>query len=173
MVSFLLLVGSFFSVCRGRPTVKTWHFEMDDFATSPTLEKLDRCTKADLILIASFFDIYVPLNACKAEIKGTLSEKLVEKGVVTKLRPQTGLAPEGLHVGVGAVAATVTQALSSQVNVGAEAPTVAQAGSIDPLSLLQAGVDTEDFKLALRLKAVDLETKIREVELMHLKIRDA
>lgn len=37
--------------------------------------------------------------------------------------------------------------------------------------VLQAGVDSEDLKLALRLKEVELQTKNREVELMHLRIK--
>lgn len=43
--------------------------------------------------------------------------------------------------------------------------------SIDPMALIQAGVDTADLKLALRLLEVELQTKSREVELMHLRIR--
>lgn len=37
--------------------------------------------------------------------------------------------------------------------------------------VLQAGVDSEDLKLALRLKEVELQTKNREVELMHRRIK--
>lgn len=55
-------------------------FEMDESTKSPTFENLDWCTKADLFLIVSFFDISVPLNARKAEINIILSKKLVEKG---------------------------------------------------------------------------------------------
>lgn len=67
---------------------------------------------------------------------------------------------------VEAEAATAAHALSSQ-----SAPTVTLTQSVDPVSLLQAGVDTEDLKLALGLKELDLQTRSPEVELMHLKIR--
>ena len=53
-----------------------------DFAQDPALDKLDGCTKADLLLIANFFNISVPLNAREAEIKSCLSEQLVERGIV-------------------------------------------------------------------------------------------
>lgn len=39
------------------------------------------------------------------------------------------------------------------------------------MALIHAGVDTEDLKLALSMREVELETKNREVELMHHCIR--
>lgn len=42
-------------------------FDMDEFAQNPTLGKLERCTKADLLLIASSFDISVPLKVERVE----------------------------------------------------------------------------------------------------------
>ncbi len=146
-------------------------FDMDESAQNPTLDKLDRCTKADLLLIANFFDISVPLNARKAEIKICLSEQLVERGIVEKAKPQTGSAPEGLYEEVETAAATATQALSGQVKSGAEAPAVAQVSGTDPIALIQAGVDTEDLRLALHLREVELQMKTRKAELMHLSIR--
>lgn len=47
-----------------------------------------------------------------------------------------------------------------------------QALSINPISLIQAQVDTEDLKLALRRKEVHLDTKAHEVDLMHLWIKN-
>ncbi|KAF3706922.1 hypothetical protein EXN66_Car000093 [Channa argus] len=147
-------------------------FNMDEFTINPTIEKLQRCTKADLFLIASFFDVPVPLNARKAEVRAILSEKLVEEGVVTMPKPkQKVMTPERLQAGMEAMAAISQSAFSSPVGGEAKAPTRPPAVCVDPLSLLQAGVDKEELKLALRLKEVDLETKTREVELMHLRIR--
>ena len=72
-------------------------FDMDEFTQAPTLDKLDRCTKEDLLVIAAFFDVAVPMNALKAEVKKVLSEKLVEKGIVAvKMQPQSDGASEGL-----------------------------------------------------------------------------
>lgn len=122
---------------------------MDDFAQQPTLEKLDRCTKADLLLVAGLFDIVVPLNARKAEIKTILSEKLVEKGVIVTAKPETGSAAESPDGAVGAEAATATQASSGQGKAETEVPALASASSADPLALLQAGVAAGDLKLAL------------------------
>ena len=146
-------------------------FDMDAFTQRPALDKLDRCTKAYLLFVAKFFNVSVPLNACKAEIKGCLAEQLVERGIVKPEKPKTVSAPEGLNVEVGAAAATATQALSSRVEAGAEALAFTQASGTDPMALIQARVDTEDLKLALRVKEVELETKTREVELMQLRIR--
>ena len=63
---------------------------MDKFALEPTLDKLERCTKADLLLIANFFNISVPLNLKKAGIKAVLTEKLVEGGYVSQVKSQQG-----------------------------------------------------------------------------------
>ncbi|KAK2884339.1 hypothetical protein Q8A73_020813 [Channa argus] len=81
------------------------------------------------------------------------------------------MTPERSQAGMEAMAAMAQSAFSSPVAGEAKAPTRSPAVCVDPLSLLQAGVDKEELKLALRLKEVDLETKTREVELMHLRIR--
>ena len=71
---------------------------------------------------------------------------------------------------VRAEAAMASDTVSDQGKAGAEAPAFS-LGSTDPIALIQAGVDTEDLKLALHLREVELETKTREVELIHLRIR--
>lgn len=43
-------------------------FDMDDFAQQPSIETLERCTKADLLLVANLFNVDVPLHSKKAEI---------------------------------------------------------------------------------------------------------
>lgn len=55
----------------------TMTFDLDDFAQHPSSDKLDQCTKADLLLVANLFNV-VPMNARKAEMKYSLSEQLVE-----------------------------------------------------------------------------------------------
>ncbi len=158
-------------------------FDMDEFTRAPALDKLDRCTKEDLLVIAAFFDVAVPMNALKAEIKKVLSEKLVERGIVTvKTQPESEGASEALRGELGAEAAprptwaaAAPQALGDPLEEGAAAPAFTPGlhpdHGVDPVALLQAGVETEDLKLALRLREVELETKTREVELMHLRIR--
>lgn len=138
-------------------------------AQYPTIEKLNRYTKANLLLIADFFSVSLPLHAKMAEIKDHLTKSLMEQGVI-KSDPKYVSALEGMPQPEEAEAATAEQILSGLKDVGAEAATPAQV-SIDPVALLQAGLDTEDLKLALHMKEVELETKTREVELMHLRIR--
>lgn len=143
--------------------------DLDEFAQYPTIEKLNRCTKADLLLISNVFNVSLPLHAKKAEMKAQLTKSLVEGGFI-KSDPKHISALEEKPQPVEAEADTATPILSGLVDVGAEAATPAQV-STDPVALLQAGLDTEDLKLALRMKEVELETKTREVELMHLRIR--
>ncbi|KAK0135637.1 hypothetical protein N1851_028500 [Merluccius polli] len=149
---------------------------MDEFAQVPTLEKLDRCTKEDLLVLAAVFDVAVPTHALKAEVKRVLSEKLVERGILAvRPQPQSDGASGGLEGEVEVEAATAQRTPRVWAEVGAEAPAPTLdprlIHSVDPIALIQAGVETEDLKLALRLREVELETKTCEVELMHLRIR--
>ena len=120
---------------------------MDGFTRAPTLEKLDRCTKEDLLVIAAFFDVAVPMNALKSEVKKVLSERLLERGIVAvETQPQSDGASEGLDWEVGVEAPEAPQALSDLVEEGVAAP-VSTPGlhldhSVDPMALLQAGVET-------------------------------
>ncbi|CAI5669799.1 unnamed protein product [Oreochromis niloticus] len=146
-------------------------FDVDDFAQQPTMDKLDRCTKADLLLVANLFNVSVPLNAKKAEIKQCLTAQLLDKGVIVKSKPRPVEATGGLMVDVGAeAAATIPQATSGRMTPGAEAPAAIQIPNVNPAGHL-SGLVTEDLRLALRLKEVELEAKTKEVELMHLRIR--
>lgn len=55
-------------------------FSLDDFALSPSLDKLDKCEKADLFIVANYYKIEVSYSAQKADLKRTLCEQLVENG---------------------------------------------------------------------------------------------
>lgn len=44
-------------------------FKLEDFTLSVTKEKLNRCNKDDLLLIADVFDVPVSLNAKTKELK--------------------------------------------------------------------------------------------------------
>lgn len=82
-------------------------FDMDDFTQAPTLDKLDRCNKEDLLDIAALFDVAVPMNALKPEIQTVLSERLVERGIVAvETQPKSDGASEGLDREVRAEATT-------------------------------------------------------------------
>ncbi|CAI5673597.1 unnamed protein product [Oreochromis niloticus] len=146
-------------------------FDMDDFAQQPSIEKLERCTKADLLLVANLFNVDVPLNSKKAEIKQCLVDKLVDRGVFGRMKTSPG-GSGSLETAVGAEAAgAVPKPSKGRMTSGAEAPVAVQSPTFDPISQVAAGLVTEDLKLALRLKEVELEAKAKEVELMHLRIR--
>lgn len=94
-------------------------FDVDGFAQRPTMDTLQWCTKADLLLVANLFNVSVPLNAQKAEIKQCLAEQLVEKGITAKVKPRLVDASENLVVDVGAeAAATIPQAVSGWMTLG-------------------------------------------------------
>uniref|UniRef100_A0A3P9C6A9 Gypsy retrotransposon integrase-like protein 1 n=1 Tax=Maylandia zebra TaxID=106582 RepID=A0A3P9C6A9_9CICH len=146
-------------------------FDMDDFAQRPSIEKLERCTKADLLVVANLFRVDVPLNAKKAEIKHCLVERLVDRGVFGGQKT----SPSGsgsLETAVGAEAAgAVPKPSKGRMPSGAEAPVAIQSPVFDPAGQVGGGLVTEDLRLALRLKEVELAAKAKEVELMHLRIR--
>lgn len=150
--------------------------DLGDFAQQHNIDKLARCTKADLLLVSNFLHVGVSLNARKPKIKQCLSEQLVERGIIGKTKPQMFGASGDLVVEVEAKAATtIPEVFSGRMTTGVEAPSAIQRNwqkellpNVDLASLLQAGMVTEDLKLALHLKEVELETKTKEVELMHL-----
>lgn len=146
-------------------------FDMDDFAQQPSVEKLERCRKADLLVVANLFNVDVPLHSKKAEIKQCFIEKLVDRGVFGRLKT----SPRGsgsLETAVGAEAAgAIPKPSKVRTTSEAEAPVAVQSPKLDPIGHVAAGLVTEDLKLALRLKEVELEAKAKEVELMHLRIR--
>ena len=47
------------------------NFDVEEFKKGPSREKLERCTKDNLLLLANFFGVDVPLNANKEEQKKT------------------------------------------------------------------------------------------------------
>ncbi|KAJ8382254.1 hypothetical protein SKAU_G00030320 [Synaphobranchus kaupii] len=60
-------------------------FDIERFADGPTLEQLDSCSKADLMLIADYFDIDVVRSGTKPAIKAKK---------VTRVAPAAVLADE-------------------------------------------------------------------------------
>ncbi|CAI5657199.1 unnamed protein product [Oreochromis niloticus] len=109
----------------------------------PTEEKLDRCKKDDLILIANFFDVTVPLNAKKKELKELLCIKLHERGLFDEPGPAEG------------------------VELGAVAGIPAPLKNLPP----QPGPSAEELQLTLRIKEVELKKQQLEVDAMHLRVR--
>lgn len=60
-------------------------FSLDSFVTNPSWDTIEVCKKADLLIVANFYDVQVAYSAKKAEIKRVLCDKLVEKGVLRQL----------------------------------------------------------------------------------------
>lgn len=42
---------------------------MDDFVTSPSWEKIQKRKKADLLILANYYEVDVPYGARKSELK--------------------------------------------------------------------------------------------------------
>ncbi len=57
-------------------------FDLIAFTLHPTTEDFERFRKVDLLLIAEFFDISVPMEATKRTIKQVLHDRLVETGIL-------------------------------------------------------------------------------------------
>ncbi|XP_076745575.1 uncharacterized protein LOC112435382 [Maylandia zebra] len=118
-------------------------FKLEDFTLSPSAEKLDRCKKADLLLVAEFFDVTVPLTAKKKELRELLCVQLTDRGLFGEPGPAGG-------VELGAVA-------------GVSAPLKNLPFPPSP--------SVEELRLTLRIKEVELKKQQLEVDAMHLRIR--
>ncbi len=123
---------------RGREFGMSKKFELDNFATQPSVGQLDICRKDDLFLIADFYQIKVPRGAVKQEIKEVIwcIWHLVEYGVLSE-ESEAGVADQW-PVSVGK---------------GAEYPEPEEMAGMDPVDL----PPSTDPRLAIRLKELDLE----------------
>ncbi|XP_013856586.1 uncharacterized protein LOC106512535, partial [Austrofundulus limnaeus] len=131
-------------------------FSLDDFVLSPTLDKLEKCKKADLLIVANHFGVEVSYSARKADLKQTLCDQLVEKGV---LSPAAAVKTAvDVALGLDVTAAEV---------VGAS---ISDAGP-DPVSDPHKGMTTEDLRLTLRIKEVETRKSELELQTMHLRVR--
>lgn len=63
-------------------------FDLGEFVADPSIERLDRCKKGDLLLIAEHYSIEVGKTAVKAEIKSSIVSVLTEQKVI----PEEGLS---------------------------------------------------------------------------------
>ncbi len=84
VVSYFILLWFLFdwdfSFCMGGITViMSSKFELDKFMIAPTVGQFEKCRKDDLLVIADFYDIVVPRNALKREIKEALRMELEKK----------------------------------------------------------------------------------------------
>ena len=59
-------------------------FSLDEFVVSPSFAKLEKCRKADLLIVANCYNVQVQYSARKAELKQLIGAELVEQGVLPK-----------------------------------------------------------------------------------------
>ncbi|CAI5657477.1 unnamed protein product [Oreochromis niloticus] len=131
------------------------NFSLEDFVEAPSWEKNEKCKKADLLIVANSYNVEVSYSARKAELKETLPEKLVEKGVLlyTENKPVKGADDAASKADANAADASAA---------GMEA---------DRISESSEGTSTEDLRLTLRIREVETRNKELEVQAMQLRIR--
>ncbi|XP_039863188.1 uncharacterized protein LOC120718658 [Simochromis diagramma] len=134
-------------------------FSLDDFVEAPSWVKIDKCKKADLLIVANSYDVEVSYSARKAELKETLAEKLVEKGVLLPRGDDAESKP------VTGADGTASEAAANAVDESAAGP------DADRVSESSEGTSTEDLRLTLRIKEVETRNRQLEVQAMHLRIR--
>ena len=118
-------------------------FKLEELTLSPSIETLKTCRKIDLIEIAEFFEVLVPVAIKKQELMVLLVEKLTERGLFEEPAPVLGAEPGLL------------------------------AGTPAPLHALptQTGMSAEELKLTLRIREVEVRNWELEVEAMHLRLK--
>uniref|UniRef100_A0A3B3T9V3 SCAN box domain-containing protein n=1 Tax=Paramormyrops kingsleyae TaxID=1676925 RepID=A0A3B3T9V3_9TELE len=70
-------------------------FDLLEFTLSPTQEQFDNYRKSDLVAIAGFFNVVVPVGASKQEIKQVLQDDLVTQGILLEPGDLSGVASCG------------------------------------------------------------------------------
>lgn len=146
IVLFLCFDRQFFHGWWGSERSIDMEFSLEAFKQAPSREALELCRKTDLYLIADFYDISVTKTARKQEVRDEIDAALTQHGIL-QLSPNVG-------VGLNAVASD-------------DATT---SGS-DPMLHSLRGVNSEDLKLAIQLKQLDLEIKRQEHTTQLLRFR--
>lgn len=136
-------------------------FALDDFVSRPSWDKIEKCKKAELLIIANVFNIQVPYSKNKAELKRLLCAKLLEQGILPK---------PAAEAAVSDVADDIPMAEMKAAEV---APRLADGVESQPVtdSLVGAGMTTENLCIILQIKKAEARSKQLEVQAMHLCIR--
>lgn len=121
------LIGSF---CFEVVAKVRMEFKLEEFVANLSIERLEKCKKADLILIDSSFDVHVPPNVKKKKLQELLYENLGKRGLISEPAPVVG-------VELGDLA-------------GIHAPL--------PIPQSQTGMTAEDLRLILRIRGDGGET---------------
>lgn len=123
-------------------------FSIEAFKQDPSRELLESCRKTDLYLVADFYSVPVIKTARKKVVRDVIEAALIQQGI---LEPRP-------NVEVGMNAAT-------GVEVNTEAP------ESDPMLRSLSGVNSDDLRLAIQLKQLDLEIKRQEHTTQLLRFR--
>ena len=132
---------------------------------SPTLGKLDNFTKVELGLVAKVFKIPVPPGANKAVLQRCVEEKLTERGLMQVVSGEQASAvrPTG-SVGT----APHSPAYSGRGDGGASS----SPPDVDSMvSHAIARGDSQSLELAIQMRQLEFDTKVKEVEALKLRIR--
>lgn len=139
-----VLTGSFFIGWWG--SSRSIHMEFS-IKQAPSLEVLESCRKTDLFLIADFYDISLAKTTKKKVVRDVVDAALVQQGILHP-RPNADVGMKGA---------------GDEVNFDA-------LGSDSMLRSL-SGVNSEDLKLVIQLKQLDLEIKRQEHTTQLLRFR--
>ncbi len=144
LISFLFCLAVFFLVKdKASVVVRIMEFDLISFTFSPTIEVFERCRKADLFLIADFFNIEVSRQDTKQVIKDYLREKLADEGIL----------PDYSTVCAGEQPGFTAEAVTGEVLPG---PVTESLG---------------ESMLAVKLKELDLQIKKQECEGQKIRLR--
>ena len=119
-------------------------FSLDEFVVSPSFAKLEKCRKADLLIVANCYNVQVQYSAKKAELKQLLCAELVEQGVL----PKSAAAD-------AAAGGTASDAPMAVVKVAEAAGMFAAVVELGPVTdPLMGTINTEDLRIDLQIKEV-------------------
>lgn len=112
-------------------------------------------------MIANVFNVQVPYNTNKAELKRLLCAQLLEKGILPKPAAEA------------AVSDAADDAPMAEMKAAEVVPKLADGVESQPVTdpLMGAGMTTENLRITLQIKEAEARSKQLEVQAMHLRIR--
>ncbi|MGL5598353.1 MAG: hypothetical protein ACRDDA_09655, partial [Aeromonas sp.] len=156
-------------------------FDLENFISAPTVEQLDVCKKDDLLRVAEHFQIVVPRQQLKRDIKRVIEQHLEEQGVLVLAGSSSGADARYLRLDKGeaggAVAAEVSEAKTALPSFEPFSP--GESGGAVRLRLRLAELQSEERKsladshaereLRLEIRRLEIEAdtqiKLRELDL--------
>lgn len=141
-------------------------FDLDNFVRTPSVERLNKCRKDDLLCIAAHYKIAVTKQQLKRDIKSIIVQRLVELGVLVL---PAGADEDSLSTDVHSnVSGDEEQGGTAEVE-GSE--TKAVLPPFEPFSPISVG-SVGDAQLKVRLARVQMEAQERaESRRAEMKLR--